>query len=102
MVQAEGDVIMALRNMTDPSAPNAARPHDAPQALSIRFVLVNDTEVTGVLNPYKDPDCGCTLTTTFRGTLRGNTIVGTFHSEGSNFGHIPQDGRWRVKKVVAR
>lgn len=101
---AEGDVIMEPRNMTDPSAPDAAIPRDAfgsgKQALSIRFVVVNANQVTGVLDPYKDPDCGCTLTTTFQGTLRGDVIEGTFHSEGSSFGHIPQDGRWRVKRVT--
>lgn len=100
---AEGDVIMEPRNVVDPSQ-DAVVPHDPfssdRQTLSIRFVLVNDTEVAGVLNPYKDPDCGCTLTTTFEGMLRDNVIAGTFHSEGSNLGHIPQDGRWRVKRVA--
>ena len=90
--------------MVDPSAPDAVVPHDpfgaGRQPMSIRFVLVNGTQVTGGLNPYKDPDCGCTLTTTFEGTLRGNDIEGTFHSEGSNLGHIPQDGRWRVKRTT--
>lgn len=101
---AEGDVIMEPRNMVDPSAPDPTIPRDAfgsgRQTLSIRFVLVNDTQVTGVLDPYKDPDCGCTLTTTFQGTLRGDVIEGTFHSEGASFGHIPQNGRWRVKRVT--
>jgi hypothetical protein len=98
---AEGDVIMEPRNMVDPS--EAVVPHDpfssGRQTLSIRFVLVDDTQVAGVLNPYKDPDCGCTLTTTFEGTLRGTVIAGTFHSEGSNLGHIPQNGRWRVTRA---
>ena len=43
-------------------------------------------------------DEGCTLTTTFRGTLRGDVIEGTFRSEGSEFHHLPQSGRWRVKR----
>ena len=89
--------------MVDPSAPDAGVPQDpfgsGRQTLSIRFVLVNDAQVAGVLNPYKDPDCGCTLTTTFEGALRDNVIEGTFHSEGSHLGHIPQDGRWRVKRA---
>lgn len=101
---AEGDVLMEPRNMTDPSAPDPAIPRDTfgtdRQALAIRFVVVNANQVTGTLEPYKDPDCGCTLTTTFKGTLRGDVIEGTFHSEGSAFGHIPQDGRWRVKRVA--
>ena len=43
---------------------------------------------------------GCTLTTTFRGTLKGDVIEGTFRSEGSGMSHIPQTGRWRVKRYT--
>jgi hypothetical protein len=100
---AEGDVIMQSRDESDATAPNVSIvPWDAVrtthQPLAIRFVFVSDTEVSGVLAPYRDPDCGCMLTTTFRGTLRGDTIEGTFHSEGDGFSHIPADGRWRVKR----
>jgi hypothetical protein len=101
---AEGDVLMEPRNALDPSAPDAAMPHEAfgsgRQTLAIRFVVVDANRVTGVLEPYKDPGCGCTLTTTFIGTLRGNAIEGTFRSEGSELGHIPQAGRWRVKRLT--
>lgn len=103
---AEGDVFMEPRNMAEPSASDPAVSRDAPgsdrQVLSIRFVVVDSSRVTGVLDPYTDPTCGCTLTTTFQGTLRGNVIEGTFHSEGSGFGHIPQSGRWRVKRVTGK
>ena len=34
----------------------------------------------------------------FRGTLRGDVIEGTFRSESSGFHHLPQSGRWRVKR----
>lgn len=99
---AEGDVLMQSRTEQDPSAPNAAVSWDAmrttQQPLTIRFVFASETEVSGVLNPYRDPDCGCTLTTTFRGTIRGDVIEGTFHSEGSGISHLPRDGRWRVKR----
>jgi hypothetical protein len=102
---AEGDVIMQSRTDADPSAPNAApvtwdAVRTTQQQLSIRFVFVSETEISGVLNPYRDPDCGCTLTTTFRGTITGDVIEGTFHSEGTGMGHIPQDGRWRVKRFT--
>ena len=102
---AEGDVIMQSRPDADPSVPDpsraswdAVRTND--EVLSIRFVLVTDDEVSGVLNPYRDPDCGCTLTTTFRGTLRGNVMEGKFHTEGSGISHMPADGRWRVKRAA--
>ena len=101
---AEGEVIMQSR-VNDPSAPNAsAIPWDAmhttQQQLGIRFVFVSENEISGVLNPYRDPDCGCTLTTTFRGKIQGDAIEGTFHSEGSGTSHSPQDGRWRVKRFT--
>ena len=102
---AEGDVIMQSRPDGDPSAPNvpssswdAIRTTD--EALSIRFVFVSENEVSGVLNPYRDPTCGCTLTTTFHGTITGDVIEGTFHTEGSGISHMPTDGRWRVKRYT--
>ena len=100
---AVGDVIMQSRG-NDPSAPDpSAVSWDARtthQQLGIRFVFVSENEISGVLNAYRDPDCGCTLTTTFRGTIKGDVIEGTFHSEGSGISHIPQDGRWRVKRYT--
>jgi hypothetical protein len=102
---AEGDVIMQSRPDGDASTPNvptssldAMRTTD--EALSIRFVFVSENEVSGVLNPYRDPTCGCTLTTTFRGTMTGDVIEGTFHSEGSGISHLPTDGQWRVKRYT--
>ena len=97
---AEGDVIMQASGDADPSAPNAPpntiQPAD--QALSIRFVFISANEVSGTLNPYRDPTCGCALTTTFRGTITGNEIKGTFHSEGNGLWHMPADGTWWVKR----
>jgi hypothetical protein len=40
------------------------------QPLAIRFVFVTSDEVSGVLDPYRDPDCGCTLTTLSRHASR--------------------------------
>ena len=70
------------------------------EAIAIRFVFVSENEVTGVLNPYRDPTCGCTLSTTFRGTITDDIIEGTFHTEGSGISHMPTDGRWRVKRYT--
>ena len=101
---AEGDVIMQPTVEADPSAPNAAPAsvtgQATEQALSIRFVFISENEVSGTLNPYRDPTCGCALTTTFRGTIRGDEIRGTFHSEGNGLWHLPTDGRWWVKRYT--
>lgn len=102
---ADGDVIMQSRAGGDPSTANVPQsPLDAFQttaeAIGIRFVFVSENEVRGVLNPYRDPNCGCTLTTTFRGTISGDIIEGTFHTEGSGTSHMPTDGQWRVKRYI--
>ena len=102
---AVGDVIMQSRPDGDPSTANvppaswdALRTTD--EAIAIRFAFVSENEVTGVLNPYRDPTCGCTLSTTFRGTITDDIIEGTFHTEGSGISHMPTDGRWRVKRYT--
>lgn len=98
---AWGDVVMVPRTPAVPVRP-AARPDDvavvgerAPQPLAIRFVRVDDERVQGALEPYRDPDCGCALTTTFTGRARGDVIEGTFVSRGH--AETPeQHGKWRV------
>ena len=69
------------------------------EPLRIRFVRAESGTITGTLDPYKDPDCGCTLTTTFAGKFTGpDRIEGTFHSRGADFGHVPADGKWSVTR----
>lgn len=65
--------------------------------LRIAFVGVANDAVTGTLDPDTDPDCKCTVQTTFTGTVRGNTIEGTFVTRGSQL-PAEQTGRWRVTK----
>jgi hypothetical protein len=67
--------------------------------LFIRFVAVEGNQVIGVLDTYRDPDCGCQLITTFRGFLSGDVIEGTFESAGEGAHHLPQSGRWRVERL---
>lgn len=102
---AEGDVIMQSRPDGDPQTANVPPSswdalRTTHEAIAIRFVFVSENEVSGVLNPYRDPNCGCTLTTTFRGMIAGDEIEGTFHTEGSGISHMPTDGRWRVKRYT--
>lgn len=101
---AYGSVIMVPRPTVDPSV----RPDQiqaltmkgtTSQVLTIRFVRVEGNRVVGRLDPYKDPDCDCQLTTTFRGTFKDpNTIEGTFDSTGSGFDHVPSSGNWKVSR----
>ena len=100
---AEGDVLMVPRQAHEPNdvagqrlpAPGIG---GMPEPLTIRFVRVAGGEVSGVLDPYRDPECGCKLRTTFRGSLRGDRIEGTFRSEGEGIHHLPSSGRWQVSR----
>jgi hypothetical protein len=65
--------------------------------LTIRFVRVGPGRVSGTLDPYADPDCGCTLVTTFEGTVEGDTIEGTFESRSQEHAHENR-GTWRVAR----
>ena len=97
---AHGDVMMIPRAVGEALTTDSRR---APlslrsgQVLRIAFVSVAGGAVAGTLDPYTDPDCKCTVQTTFTGTLRGNTIEGTFVTRGSQL-PAEQTGRWRVTK----
>jgi|RhiMethySRZTD1v2_1073278.scaffolds.fasta_scaffold1021727_1 hypothetical protein len=92
---ASGEVVMM------PAAHRATRDGGQPQPvarpLAIRFVAVDERDIRGNLEPYEDPDCGCMLSTFFRGDLRGDTIRGDFTTRGEN-GHPTQTGSWRVRR----
>ena len=98
---ARGDVMMIPRTYGEQQA--GAEGRGAPlalrsnQVLRIAFVRVADSTVAGTLDPYTDPNCKCTVQTTFTGTLRGNTIEGTFVTRGSQL-PAEQTGRWKVAR----
>ncbi len=97
---AFGDVLMIPGGWDRPSAPEdrtgaAIREVRLPKTLTIRFVQVSNGEVSGELDPYRDPDCGCQLQTVFRGRLKGDTLSGRYESLHQE-GEPPVAGHWRV------
>lgn len=64
-----------------------------PQVLTIQFVRLAGGEVVGELDPYRDPDCGCSLRTTFRGEVEGDRVFGTFASQAEHAYH-DAEGTW--------
>lgn len=101
---AFGDVVMIPTGLGHPLQPwqqpnasagvAAAAPHAS--VLTIRFVRVQASRVSGTLDPYADPQTGERLLTTFRGAVSGNTISGTYTTRlpsGST-----QTGRWSVQR----
>lgn len=105
---AAGSVVMVPRVTNEPVTPGMGvnqsvtrntRAQAAGEVLTIRFVRMEGGQVVGTLDPYRDPDCGCQLTTTFRGAFTDSgTIKGTFISTGSSLGHIPSKGSWTVTR----
>ena len=97
---ASGDVIMSPTRAprATPQEPNATvTPPAAPQVLAISFVRVEGGRVSGRLGRYKDPVCGCELYTVFEGTLKGDTLEGTYSSRHSATGAV-QSGQWLVRR----
>ena len=102
---AFGDIVMLSKTNgvqavgPDRGAIISALPHVIPEPLKIRFVRAASGQLFGTLDPYKDPDCGCRLITTFQGTfISPDRIEGTFYSRGTEPGHTPAEGRWRVTR----
>jgi hypothetical protein len=99
--EARGDVLMVPRGSDRPLAParlgNAEALRTMPQVLSIRFVNAQGGVISGVLEPYRDPDCDCRVETNFVGTLKDDTIEGTFTTVVSPTG-AASTGRWKVTR----
>ncbi len=101
---AAGEVVMVPRGVPISVQPSGAPPggsrwrwegRDRPQVLTIRFVHLMGGEVVGALDPYRDPDCGCLLRTTFRGEVEGDAVLGTFATEAEDPYH-DAEGTWHA------
>ena len=75
-------------------APPAPPP---PVLLKIAFVEAMGDTVAGLLDPYHDPECSCTLLTRFEGRLRGNRITGRFSTRNLDTGQVTW-GDWNVRR----
>lgn len=103
--QAQGSVLMTAEGLPRPyervhgDAGQRPRGENRPETslLSIRFVFVDEGVVVGDLDPYWDPDRATRALTTFRGTIDGRTISGTFRTRYAN-GTESTAGRWKVTK----
>ncbi|HEX2781702.1 MAG TPA: hypothetical protein VHM30_19510 [Gemmatimonadaceae bacterium] len=96
---AVGDVLMEQRGTTTVfRAADVGQSHlahaSSPQLLAVSFAAISPEEVTGKLEPYTAPDCSCTVTTTFRGRITGDTLSGTFTTTAPML--TTQNGRWRM------
>jgi hypothetical protein len=95
---ASGNVVMI------PAGANAAALDGAQaagrQVLTIHFVRKEGGSVTGTLDPYGDPECGCQVSTTFQGTFTdARTIEGTYTTVPSKPGTGVTTGTWKVTRL---
>ena len=93
---AAGEVIMVLDPRRRSRGDEPAMP--VVQPLAIRFVAMANGAIRGALEPYDDPECGCSLATTFTGEWRGDRVSGGFSSRGGD-GHPTRSGRWRARRL---
>jgi hypothetical protein len=99
---AHGDVVMIPAGSRRPyqsfrEGRIAGDRFDAVHELTIRFVAVDAGEITGELDPYRDPDCDCRAYTRFRGRLHDDVVEGTFVTRTArDAGPVP--GHWKVTR----
>jgi len=67
------------------------------QPLKVKFVRVQNGEVSGSIDPYLDPVCKCQAMTKFNGSQLGDVISGTFTTELPTL-NKQRSGTWRVSR----
>jgi hypothetical protein len=102
---AHGDVLMVPSDWGRPieaydRPTGAVAEGTPPRTLTIRFVRVRGGEVTGRLDPWRDPACGCRVVTTFRGSLKGNRLSGRYDSYHEESGRTVT-GKWKAERKPA-
>lgn len=94
---ASGNVIMIPHSAHDSLSTDAAL---ARSVLKISFIRKEGRKVAGNLDPFRDPECGCQVTTTFEGAFSdANTIEGSFTTVPIQTGADVTGGKWKVTRV---
>ena len=103
---AYGEVVMRPRGANLPvnralNTPDAhvAPVNTVPEIITISFARIENGQVSGKLDSYRDPACGCMVATTFTGRFRSPTVIeGTFVTAPVAL-RSTQTGTWRVTRV---
>jgi hypothetical protein len=104
-IHAHGDVLMIPRGLNDPVQPADGEYQGAgdtgPQVLRMEMVHVTGNHVRGTIEPYRDPETGHSLSSTFEGTIAGDRITGEFITVDGRTG-IRDVGSWDAKRKKER
>lgn len=103
---AYGEVVMRPRVENKPISRSLNADGDrievmqtVPEIITISFARIEDGRISGKLDSYRDPACGCVVATTFTGSLRSpSTLEGTFVTAPVAV-RAPQTGTWKVTRV---
>jgi len=102
--KARGDILMIPPGSTarKPSAEETLR--TMPRVLEINYINVTGDSLSGTVGPYEDPDTQCGAHTAFQGTVRGDSIEGTFRTECRDARGVPDpnlpssSGTWSASR----
>jgi hypothetical protein len=108
--EAHGDILMIPPDSREPLHPSVKPTAEQtiaamPKVLEINFIEAEGNALMGTVGPFEDPLCQCPGRTTFRGTLSGDSISGTFQTEylDSDWNPNPAkpitSGTWSVARV---
>jgi hypothetical protein len=86
------------RNRRDSAFPLTAdeRRNATEQTVPVDSARLTANGIVLWLQSYHDPGCSCTVSLTARGSLRGDTLVGTYSAETGPTNLAERRGRWRV------
>ncbi len=109
--EARGDILMIPPGSKKPVEPSkkvtqSETLRTMPRILEINFFEATGNELTGTVGTYEDIDCGCDAGSTFKGTLSGDTIQGTFRTDyfDANGNPLPgkasTTGTWKVSRTT--
>lgn len=99
---ATGNVVMFAKpdSLLTPEERELAANVPDRTVLKIHFLRKEGGSVSGGLDPYKDPECDCTVTTLFTGSFTNSTTIeGTYTTVRSKPGSDVVSGKWRVTRT---
>ncbi|HJP84663.1 MAG TPA: hypothetical protein VJ852_01625 [Gemmatimonadaceae bacterium] len=99
---ATGNVVMFAKpdSLLTPEEREMAANVPDRSVLKIHFVRKQGGTISGGLDPYRDPDCNCTVTTLFQGAFtNAATIEGTYTTVRSLPGSDIVSGTWKVTRT---